>query len=178
MVDLLSLIRNVPDFPKEGIQFKDITTLIKDPNGFKEACDLIAKEYEDKGINKVVGIESRGFIFGSVIAYLLGAGMVLIRKPGKLPAEKYSVTYQLEYGVDSIEMHKDSIDSGEKCLIIDDLLATGGTSLAAAQLVEQTGGIVEGMAFVIELTESLHGRARLEEAGYHVTSLVEIPVEE
>ncbi len=168
MVDLLDLIRNVPDFPKTGIQFEDITTLIKDAEGFKETCDRIVDEYRDAGITKVIGIESRGFIFGSVVAYLLGAGMVLVRKPGKLPAETFKETYELEYGTDTVEMHVDAVEAGEKCLVIDDLLATGGTSLATAHLVEQAGGVVVGLAFVIELTESLHGRQRFEEMGYKV----------
>lgn len=176
MVDLASLIRNVPDFPKKGIQFKDITTLIKDPSGLKEACERIAAEYKGKGIQKVVCIESRGFVFGGIISYILGAGMVLVRKPGKLPAATIKETYSLEYGTDTIEMHQDAIKKGEKCLVIDDLLATGGTALAAAHLVEKAGGKVEGIGFVIELSGSLHGREKLK--GYKITSLVDIPVHE
>jgi adenine phosphoribosyltransferase len=174
--DLSSLIRNVPDFPKKGIQFKDITTLVKDSDGLKEASEQIAKQFKGRSITKVVAIESRGYIFGSIIAYILGAGFVLVRKPGKLPAKTIKETYSLEYGTDTIEMHEDGINKGEKVLVIDDLLATGGTALAAAHLVEKCGGKVEGIAFVIELTESLHGRDKLQ--GYNVVSLVQIPVHE
>lgn len=175
-MDLLKYIRNIPDFPKKGIQFKDITTLIKNPEAFKYACEKIAAEFKNKGITKVVGIESRGFIFGSVVSMMLGVGFVLIRKPGKLPAKTIRETYSLEYGTDSIEMHVDAIDKGEKALIIDDLLATGGTAAAAIKIVEKLGGKVEGVAFVIELTGSLHGREKLK--GYNVLTLVKIPVEE
>ena len=176
MVDLAKLIRNVPDFPKKGIQFKDITTLVKDPAGLKESCENIAAKFKGKGITKVCGIESRGYVFGSLIAYLLGAGFVLIRKPGKLPAKTIKETYDLEYGKDTIEMHEDAINKGEKVLIVDDLLATGGTALAAAHLVEKAGGKVEGIAFVIELTHALHGREKLK--GYNVFTLLDIPVVE
>lgn len=175
-MDLLKYIRNIPDFPKKGIQFKDITTLIKNPEAFKYACQKIADEFKNKGINKVVGIESRGFIFGSVVSMMMGVGFVLIRKPGKLPAKTIRETYSLEYGTDSIEMHVDAIDKGDKALIIDDLLATGGTAAAAIKIVEKLGGKVEGVAFVIELTGSLHGREKLK--GYNVLTLVKIPVEE
>lgn len=175
-MDLLKTIRNVPDFPVKGIQFKDITTLIKDPDALKYACDVLAEKFKDKGITKVIGIEARGFIFGTVIAYLLGAGFILIRKPGKLPAETLSETYELEYGTDSIEMHKDAIKEGEKVLIFDDLLATGGTAEAAAKLVKKAGGKIEAISFVIELTGVLHGRDKLKE--YDIVSLVKIPVEE
>jgi adenine phosphoribosyltransferase len=178
MVDLLSKIRNVPDFPKKGIQFKDITTLIKDPEGLKESCDLIAARYKGMGITKVVGMESRGFIFGTVVAYLMGIGFVPVRKPGKLPAETFKETYQLEYGEDTLEIHQDAISKGEKVLIVDDLLATGGTAVAAGNLVKKAGGLIEAMVFVIELTGSLHGRAALEKEGYQVFSEVQIPVEE
>ncbi|MFX1457669.1 MAG: adenine phosphoribosyltransferase [Promethearchaeota archaeon] len=175
-MDLLKYIRNVPDFPIEGIQFKDITTLAKIHAPFKESCDRIINYFKDMGITKVTAIEARGYIWGGVIAYQLGAGFVLIRKPGKLPAETISETYELEYGTDTIEMHKDAIEKGEKVLIFDDLLATGGTAKAACNLVEKAGGEVVGVAFVIELTGSLHGRNKLE--GYNVLSLIEIPVEE
>ncbi|MFX0101589.1 MAG: adenine phosphoribosyltransferase [Candidatus Hodarchaeota archaeon] len=172
----LKLIRNVPDFPKKGIQFKDITTLIKDPDGLKNSIDDIVAAYKDKGIQKVAGIESRGFIFGAAVAYLLKVGFVLIRKPGKLPATVESEEYSLEYGTDKIEIHVDGIEKGEKILLFDDLLATGGTAKAAANLIEKIGGEIAGIAFVIELTGSLHGRDKL--AGYDVLSLVKIPVEE
>ena len=178
MVDLLKLIRNVPDFPIKGIQFKDITTVVADAAGLKESCEKLADLYKDKGITKVVGIEARGYIFGSVVAYLLGAGFIMVRKPGKLPAETYKVEYSLEYGTNTIEMHKDAISKGEKTLVIDDLLATGGTAIAAAQLVEKAGGIVSGITFMIELSGSLKGREALNKAGYEFTTLLDIPVEE
>ncbi len=170
------LIRNVPDFPKKGIQFKDITTLIKDPKGLKNAIDDMAAAHKDKKITKVVGIESRGFIFGSGIAYQLGVGFIPIRKPGKLPAKTEAMEYSLEYGTDKIEIHVDAISKGDNVLIVDDLLATGGTAAAATKLVEKLGGKVAGVAFVIELAGSLHGRDLLK--GYNITSLVKIDVHE
>ncbi|MFX0028617.1 MAG: adenine phosphoribosyltransferase [Candidatus Hermodarchaeota archaeon] len=175
-MDLLKYIRNVPDFPIEGIQFKDITTLAKAHEPFKESCDQIIHYFKHMGIKKVTAIEARGYIWGGVIAYKLGAGFVLIRKPGKLPAETISETYELEYGTDTIEMHRDAIEKGDKVLVFDDLLATGGTAKAACSLVEKAGGIVSGVAFVIELTGSLHGRDKLQ--NYNVLSLIQIPVEE
>lgn len=173
---LLKHIRNVPDWPKPGIQFKDITTLCKNHAPFKESCDRIINHYKEKGITKVVAIEARGYVWGGVLAYQLGTGFILIRKPGKLPYKTLSETYQLEYGTDSIEMHIDAIEEGDKVLVFDDLLATGGTAKAACNLVEKAGGDILGIAFVIELTGSLHGRDKL--VGYDVFSLVEIPVEE
>lgn len=175
-MDLLEYIRNVPDWPKPGIQFKDITTLCKVHLPFKVACDSLAEHYKDKGITKVVGIEARGYIFGAVLAYILEAGFILVRKPGKLPADTISITYELEYGTDTIEMHDDSIEEGEKVLVIDDLLATGGTAKAACDLVEKAKGDVVSIGCVIELTGSLKGREKLK--GYDVFSLVKIPVEE
>lgn len=175
-MNLEDFIRNVPDWPKPGIQFKDITTLCKIHAPFKESCDKIIKHYKKKGIDKVAAIEARGFVFGGVLAYQLGAGFVLMRKPGKLPAETLSETYELEYGTDSIEMHVDAIEKGERVLVFDDLLAIGGTAKAACNLVKNAGGIVVGIAFVIELTGSLHGRDKLK--GYDILSLIEIPVEE
>ncbi|MFX1278650.1 MAG: adenine phosphoribosyltransferase [Promethearchaeota archaeon] len=175
-MDLLKYIRNVPDFPIEGIQFKDITTLAKMHEPFKESCDKIINYFKNKGITKVTAIEARGYIWGGVIAYKLGAGFVLIRKPGKLPAETIKETYELEYGTDTIEMHSDAIEKGDKVLVFDDLLATGGTAKAACNLVEKAGGVVVGVAFVIELTGSLHGREKLEK--YDTLSLIQIPVEE
>lgn len=172
----LNLIRNVPDFPKKGIQFKDITTLIKDPAGLKNAVDDLVATYKKKGITKIVGIESRGFIFGAAMAYVMGVGFIPIRKPGKLPAAVKSMEYSLEYGTDKIEIHVDAVAKGDKVLLVDDLLATGGTAAAAAKLIESLGGKVEGIAFVIELTGSLHGRDLLK--GHDVTSLVKIPVHE
>ena len=175
-MDLLKHVRNVPNFPIEGIQFKDITTLCQAYAPFKESCDRIIEHFKGKGITKVAAIEARGYIWGAVIAYQLGAGFVLIRKPGKLPAETISEEYALEYGTDKIEMHKDAVEKGEKVLVFDDLLATGGTAKAACNLVEKAGGVVEGIAFVIELTGSLHGRDKL--GGYEILSLIDIPVEE
>ena len=175
-MDLLNYIRNVPNWPKEGIQFKDITTLCKIHAPFKESCDRIVEHYKGKGITKVAAIEARGYIFGGVVAYQLGAGFVLIRKPGKLPYKTISETYELEYGTDTIEMHIDAIEKGEKVLVFDDLLATGGTALAACNLIKKAGGEVAGIAFIIELTGSLHGRDKLK--GYDLISLVKIPVEE
>ncbi len=175
-MNLEEYIRNVPDFPVEGIQFKDVTTLAKEHSAFKESCNRIINYYRDKGITKVAAIEARGYVWGGVIAYQLGAGFVLIRKPGKLPYKTLKETYELEYGTDSIEMHIDAIEEGDNVLVFDDLLATGGTAKAACNLIEKAGGNVIGIAFVIELTGSLHGRDKLD--GYDVLSLVEIPVEE
>ena len=175
-MNLEDYIRNVPDFPVEGIQFKDITTLAKVHEAFKDSCDRIIDHYRGKGITKVAAIEARGYVWGGVIAYQLGAGFILMRKPGKLPYKTLSETYELEYGTDSIEMHIDAIEEGDKVLVFDDLLATGGTAKAACNLVEKAAGEVIGIAFVIELTGSLHGRDKLK--GYDVLSLIEIPVEE
>jgi adenine phosphoribosyltransferase len=175
-MNLIKYIRNVPDWPKKGIQFKDITTLCQESAPFKESCDRIVKYFKNKKISKVVAVEARGFVFGGVIAYLLGAGFILIRKPGKLPYQTISETYELEYGTDSIFMHIDAITNEDKVLVIDDLLATGGTAKATCKLVEKAGGSVQGLAFVIELTGTLHGREKLKE--YDVFSLVKIPVEE
>ncbi len=153
-------IRDIPDFPKPGIIFKDITTAIKDPIAFKRIIDFITEEFKNEKIDYVAGIESRGFIFGAPIAYNLGAGLVVVRKPGKLPAEVEQVEYELEYGTDCVEIHKDAIEPGKKVLLIDDLLATGGTAAAACNLIEKTGGIPVGIAFVIELT-FLNGKEKL-----------------
>jgi len=153
-------IRDIPDFPKPGIIFKDITTAIKDPDAFKRIIDFIVTEFKDEGIDYVAGIESRGFIFGAPVAYNLGAGLVIVRKPGKLPAEVEQVEYELEYGTDSVEIHKDAIEPGKKVLLIDDLLATGGTAAAACNLIEKIGGIPVGIAFAVELT-FLNGKERL-----------------
>lgn len=153
-------IRNVPDFPKQGIQFKDITTALKDAEILKEILDTCAQHYHDKKIDYVVGIESRGFIFGTALAYLLNCGFIPVRKPGKLPAKVISQEYELEYGTDRIEMHADALTKGDNVLIVDDLLATGGTAKAAADLVQKTGANVVEFAFVIELND-LHGRDKL-----------------
>ncbi len=175
-MNLEDYIRNVPNFPIEGIQFKDVTTLCKNHASFKESCDQLVTYFQGRGITKVCAVEARGYIWGGVLAYQLGAGFILIRKPGKLPAETICETYELEYGTDTIEMHKDAIEKDDKVLLFDDLLATGGTAKAACNLIEKAGGSVEGIAFVIELTGSLHGRDKLE--GYNIVSLVKIPVEE
>ncbi|HEY7391230.1 MAG TPA: adenine phosphoribosyltransferase [Bryobacteraceae bacterium] len=169
MDDLKNLIREVPDFPKPGILFYDITTLLKDKCGFREVIDALRAHYRDAQVDTVLGIEARGFIFAPALAYALGAGFVPVRKPRKLPAECVSVSYELEYGTDSLEMHKDAISHGHRVLIVDDLLATGGTAAAAARIVENVGGTVAGIGVVIELT-FLKGRERL--AGYDVFSLL------
>lgn len=170
-MNLESLIRDVPDFPKPGILFKDITPLLADPAGFSEACDRLAEPFKDKGITKVVGIESRGFIFGAPVAERLGAGLVPIRKPGKLPAERVNQSYELEYGTDTIEIHADAVSPGEKVLLVDDLLATGGTMAAAAELVTKIGGQIVGIAFVIELC-FLSGRDKL--PGQNIHTLIQV----
>lgn len=166
---LKSVIRSVPDFPKKGIMFRDITTLLKDPSATKKVVDILYDYAKDLSINKVVGIESRGFILGALLADRLNVGFVLVRKPGKLPAETIKETYSLEYGTDTIEIHKDAINPGENILIHDDLLATGGTALAACQLVENLGGKVAQLSFLIELS-FIPGREKL--AGYDVKSVV------
>jgi adenine phosphoribosyltransferase len=157
---LKSKIRHVPDFPKAGILFYDVTTLLREPTGFRLAIDTLSAPYRDRGISLVVGIESRGFILGSAVADRIGAGFVPVRKVGKLPADKIRASYQLEYGADSLEMHRDAITPGQSVLIVDDLLATGGTASATIDLVKQLGGDVRGVAFLIELV-ALNGRARL-----------------
>jgi adenine phosphoribosyltransferase len=170
MDDLKKLIREVQDFPKPGILFYDITTLLKDPSGFHAVIDRLKDHYQHSGVDLVIGIEARGFIFASALAYALGAGFVPVRKPKKLPGEKVSVTYALEYGTDTLEMHTGAITGGKCILIVDDLLATGGTALATAQLVEQNGGKVAGFGFIVELT-FLNGRKKL--PGYDVHSLMQ-----
>ena len=168
--DLKKYIRNVPDFPKEGIVFRDVTTLLKNPIALKEAIEQLYESTKGLKIDKVVGIESRGFIFGAMLAERLNAGFVLLRKPGKLPAETEKELYDLEYGRDSIEIHKDAISPGDKVLIHDDLLATGGTAKAAIKLVEKLGGEVVQVLFLIELS-FLKGREKLK--GYNVKSLID-----
>lgn len=164
-------IRNIPDYPKAGIQFKDITTALQKPEIFKETIDLFANHYQDKQIDYVIGIESRGFIFASALAYILGCAFVPIRKSGKLPAEVIAQEYELEYGTDKIEIHKDALRKGDRVLIIDDLLATGGTTMAAAELVNKTGATISGFAFMIELKD-LKAREKLEKYA-KVFSLIE-----
>jgi len=170
MDDLKTLIREVPDFPKPGILFYDITTLLKDPAGLRGVIDSLKNHYQNACVDLVIGIEARGFIFASALAYALGAGFVPVRKPKKLPGERVSVTYSLEYGTDTLEMHTGAVTSGHCILIVDDLLATGGTAAATAQLIEENGGKVAGMAFVVELT-FLNGRSKLQ--GYDVFSLLQ-----
>jgi adenine phosphoribosyltransferase len=165
-----SKIRTVPHWPKEGIMFRDITTLLKDAQGFKETIDLLYDRYKDKKIDKVIGIESRGFIFGAPLAYLLGCGFVPVRKPGKLPADCESEEYVLEYGKDKIEIHKDAIKKGERVLIVDDLIATAGTANAARNLVKKLGATIVECAFIIELID-LRGRDKLR--GENIYSVVE-----
>jgi adenine phosphoribosyltransferase len=160
MEHLKTKIRHVPDFPKAGILFYDITTLLQDPAGFRMAIDSLALPFMDQGIDVVVGIESRGFIFGSVVADRIGAGFTPVRKPGKLPSTTVRATYALEYGTDSLEMHHDAVTSGQRVLIVDDLLATGGTAAATTDLVKRLGGNVHALAFLIELV-ALNGRSRL-----------------
>lgn len=169
-MDLARMIRDVPDFPVKGILFKDITTLIKDPTAFREAVDRMAAPYVGMEIDLVAAIESRGFIFGAPLAYKLGAGFVPVRKPNKLPAETISASYTLEYGTNTLEMHKDAIRPGQRVLLVDDLLATGGSAKAAATLIEQLGGKVVGVAFLIDLT-FLKGVEKLQ--GYDVFSVIQ-----
>lgn len=156
-MDLAATIRDVPDFPKEGILFKDITTLLKNPAALQETIKRLSDYCQGKEIEAIVGIESRGFIFGVPVAYELGLGFIPVRKPGKLPAETISESYALEYGTNTLEMHVDAIQPGQRVLIIDDLLATGGTALATCKLIERLGGAVAGLAFIIELA-FLNGR--------------------
>jgi adenine phosphoribosyltransferase len=169
MDDLKTLIREVPDFPKPGINFYDITTLLKHPEGLRRTVDALAAQFEGTKVDTVIGIEARGFIFAPALAYHMGAGFVPVRKPRKLPAETASVSYDLEYGQDTLEIHRDAVGKGCKVLIADDLLATGGTAKAVTSLVEQLGGEVAGLVFVVEL-EFLPGRKKLE--AYDVRSLI------
>lgn len=157
-----SKIRDVPDFPREGIIFKDITTVLRDPEAFRHSVDLLARHFEKQKIDYIAGIEARGFIFGSALAYKLGVGFIPIRKPGKLPSKTLKVRYELEYSKDTLEIHKDAIEAGKRVLIVDDLLATGGTAEAAIKLVKKIGGVLIGIAFVVEL-EFLKGRKKLPE---------------
>ncbi len=168
-MDLKSKIREIPNFPKEGILFYDITTLLKDAEAYQKVIAKLADFYRDEGIQKVIAIESRGFILGGPLAYLLKAGFVPVRKPGKLPSEVYEVKYSLEYGSNTLAIHKDAITLGERVLVVDDLLATGGTICATVDLVQKLGGAIVGIAFLIELLE-LRGRDKLK--GYPVLSLM------
>lgn len=169
MENLRKLIREVPDFPKPGINFYDITTLLLDPEGLEQTIDALTEQCRGMNIDTVIGVESRGFIFATPVAYQLGAGFIPVRKPKKLPAECVSVSYELEYGTDTLEMHKDAVGQGHSVLIVDDLLATGGTARAVVDLVESVGGTVAGLLFVVEL-DFLGGRKKFD--GYDVRSLI------
>ncbi|CAN5858137.1 adenine phosphoribosyltransferase [soil metagenome] len=169
MEDLKALIREVPNFPRPGINFFDITTLLKDARGLRRVVDALAEQFADAKPDTVIGIEARGFIFAPALAYQLGAGFVPVRKPGKLPAQCASVSYELEYGQDTLEIHRDAVGNGHRVVIADDLIATGGTAQAVVKLVEDLGGEVVGLGFVIEL-EFLGGRKRM--SGYNVRSLL------
>jgi adenine phosphoribosyltransferase len=170
MEALKSRIRHVPDFPKPGILFYDVTTLLRDPEGFRLAVDAMSMPFKGQQIDVVVGIESRGFILGGAVADRIGSGFVPVRKLGKLPSQTIRANYALEYGTDSLEMHKDGVEAGQRVLIVDDLLATGGTARATVDLVKQLGGVVEGVAFLIELV-ALEGRSRL--TGEKVTAVLQ-----
>jgi adenine phosphoribosyltransferase len=167
--ELSDAIRDVPDFPKKGILFKDITTLLKDGDKLRKAVDALCEQYNNVKVDKVLGVEARGFIFAPMVAYKLGAGFVPVRKPGKLPAKTKAVTYDLEYGTDTLEIHEDAIGKGDKVLIIDDLLATGGTAAGVVKMVRELGGEVLGVGFLIELT-FLNGKEKLK--GVDVFSLI------
>ena len=169
MSDLKSFIRHVQDFPKKGIGFKDITTLLKEGPQFSQVIDSTYSHFKNKKINLVLGIEARGFILAGAVAYKMGLGMVPVRKPGKLPAKTIKEEYKLEYGTDALEMHVDAVKKGTNVLIVDDLLATGGTVKATCNLIEKAGGIVQGIAFLIEL-DFLNGREKLK--GYDILSLI------
>ena len=169
MQDLKAVIRQIPDWPKQGILFYDVTTLLKDGRCFRQVVDALVAPFQDKPVDLVIGIEARGFIFAPPVAYALNAGFVPVRKPGKLPAPTHRAIYQLEYGTDSLEIHQDAIQPGQRVLIVDDLIATGGTAKAVADLVQTMGGIVLGFAFLVEL-EFLNGRDNL--ADYQITSIL------
>ena len=170
--DLKKTIRQVPDFPKKGIQFLDITTGVKNPEAFEAMMDFLYEQYKDKKIDYIAGIESRGFVFGAPLALKLGAGFVMIRKPNKLPAETISESYELEYGTNTIHMHADAIEKGSRVVVIDDLLATGGTAVAACNLVKKAGGIVDSAAFIIELTPLKGAEKITEKTGVEVISML------
>lgn len=169
--EIKSLIRDIPDFPKKGIIFKDITPILKDKDAFKGAVDILARRYKDKRIDYIASVEARGFVFGAAVAYKMGAGIVPIRKKGKLPFKTIEVTYDLEYGTDTLQMHQDAVSKGDRVLILDDLLATGGTSAAACELIQKRGGEVVEIAFLIEL-EFLKGRTKLKD--YPIYSLLKL----
>ena len=168
-MDLKKYIRNIPDFPQKGVMFRDITTLLIEPTAFKYTVDALVDKYKNEQVNKVVSVEARGYIFGGVLAYYLNCGFIPVRKPGKLPAKIISESYALEYGTNTLEIHQDAIEPEQRVLVIDDLLATGGSARAAINLVERLGGRVIGVAFLVEL-DFLHGRDKLK--GYDALSLI------
>ena len=168
---LTTLIRDVPDFPQPGIVFKDITPILRDPRGLREAVDAMAAPFRDKGVDVIVGLESRGFILGAPIAYSMGLGFALVRKHGKLPADKIFIAYELEYGSNVFEIHRDAVAPGQRVLIVDDLLATGGTMRASIDLVERLGGVVVGLSFLLEL-DFLKGRDKLQ--GYDIHTVIRL----
>ncbi len=170
LISIKQLIRDIPDFPKKGIIYKDITPLLQNPNGLKEITEMISEHYNDKNIDLITGAEARGFIIGAAVAHKLGVGFIPIRKPGKLPYKTASITYQLEYGTDTLEMHKDAIKPGQNILMVDDLLATGGTMAACCKLVESMEGNIVGCAFIIELA-FLNGRKALQD--FDIFSLIQ-----
>lgn len=171
-MSIKSKIRTIPDFPKKGIMFRDITTLINDAEGYKEVIDGFVERYKKMDIDYVMGIEARGFILGGAIAYALGKGFIPVRKPGKLPSKSVRYEYELEYGKDSLEVHVDAIKKGDRILLVDDLLATGGTALAGAKLAEMLGGIIVEMAFIVDLPD-VGGRKNIADKGYSMFHLVE-----
>ena len=173
-MDLKQYIRSIPDYPKKGILFRDVTTLIKDENAFKSCIDQILEISKKINFDKIAAIEARGFLFASPLSYIVNKPLIMLRKENKLPADKYSVNFKLEYGTATLEMHKDSINKNEKILIIDDLIASGGTANAAAQLIEMPGGIVSGFIFVINLFD-LDGKKLLEKKGYKTYNLIDFP---
>ena len=170
MLNLKDYIRNIPDFPKPGIIFRDITTALKKPNVFRQIIDEIYFNFKDENIDYIAAIESRGYLFGAPLAYNLGAGLVIIRKPGKLPSKVERIEYELEYGTDSLEIHQDAVEPGKRVLVVDDLLATGGTICAACKLIEKIGGIVAGTAFLIEL-DNLKGKTHLPKSAKNIALL-------
>lgn len=171
-MDLKSLVRTIPDYPKPGIMFRDITTLLRHPGGFRRAVDELVQPFAGSGITKVAGIEARGFILGGAVAHQLSVGFVPIRKKGKLPWQTIGVEYELEYGTDEVEIHIDSLDRGDRILIVDDLIATGGTAMASIELIREGGGEVVGCSFVIDLPD-IGGRKRLEDMNVPVRTLME-----
>jgi len=173
-MNLASLIRSIPDYPKPGILFRDITTLLKDSEGFTATVDALAERFSDAEVTRVAGIEARGFILGGAVAHALGLGFLPVRKAGKLPAVTIGLDYALEYGTDRVELHADAVTPGDRILMVDDLIATGGTAEAAARLLQHAGGLVVAAAFVIELPD-LGGRARLTPLGLDVFSLLQFP---